>query len=279
MKKLSTLTLGLFFAAGSAFAQSNEATVSQAGDQNEATIQQVYQAGGSGDNNEAFTTQTGNLNVVAGLKQRGAGNWHGIVQTGDNNLVDRYPNQGSSQGGSYDGYISITQLGDDNKVWDADQAGSENSLTVTQRGGDIVNVEAQISPEGGVGNAIVIDQYGGGNAVGEFSPNGSGAYQEGEGNSMDITQDGGAKAGIASVYVSGATEKFFRSAIEGGQGLIQLGDDNMLTIEQDGASTVGFVIQKGDLNKASVYQTGDLNTATVSQVGNSNEAIITQSGI
>lgn len=276
MKKLATLTLGFFLAAGSAFAQSNDATVDQTGDQNEVSIQQVYQADGSGENNEAITTQTGDFNVVASLKQWGAGNWYEIVQTGDNNLVDRYPNQGSTQGGSYEGYISITQLNDDNKVWDADQAGSENSITVTQRGGDIVNVEAQISPEGGVGNTIVIDQYGGGNAVGEFSSNGSGAYQEGEGNSMDITQEGGAKAGIASVYVSGVTKKFFRSAIEGGQGLIQLGDDNMLTIEQDGASTVGFVIQKGNLNDASVYQTGDYHSATVSQMGDSNMATITQ---
>lgn len=277
MKKLGTLTLGLFFAAGSAFAQSNDATVNQAGDQNEVTIQQVYQAGGSGDNNEAFTTQTGDFNVVAGLKQRGAGNWYEIVQTGDNNLVDRYPNQGSAQGGSYDSFILITQLGDDNKVWDADQTGSENSLTVTQRGGDIVNVEAQVSLEGGAGNTIVIDQYGGGNAVGEFSSNGSGAYQEGEANSMTITQDGGAKAGITSMYVSGANESFFRSTVEGGQGLIQLGDDNILTIVQDGASTVGFVIQKGDLNEASVYQTGDSHTATVSQIGNGNMGTITQS--
>ncbi len=279
MKTLLTLTTALLFTTGAAFAQSNDATVDQVGNQNEVTITQVYQAGGSGDDNEAFATQTGDNNAATGLNQRGAGNWYEIVQTGDNNLVDRYPNQGSTQGGSYDGYISIKQLNDDNKVWDADQAGSENSLTVTQRGGDIVNVEAQISPEGGVGNTIVIDQFGGGNAVGEFSSNGSGAYQEGEENSMDITQEGGAKAGIASVYVSGATEKFFRSTVEGGQGLIQLGDDNMLNIDQDGASTVGFVIQKGDMNEASVYQTGDYHTATVSQAGNSNEAAITQSEI
>jgi hypothetical protein len=277
MKKLATLTIGFFFAAGSAFAQSNEASVSQSGDQNEATIQQVYQAGGSGDINEAFVIQSGNENVVGALKQQGAGNWYEIVQTGDRNIVERYPNQGSSHGGSYDGYISIIQTGDENKVWDADQTGSGNSLIINQDGSDIVNVESQVSPEGGIGNSITISQFGGENAVGEYSAKGSGAYQEGEANSMDITQEGGAKAGVASVYVSGATEQFFKGLEEGGQGLIQLGDDNALSINQDGASIVEFVIQKGNLNNSVVEQTGDFHNATVSQIGNNNSGTINQS--
>ena len=48
MKKLSTLTLGLLFAAGSAFAQSNDATVDQTGDNNDATVNQIGTLNSSG---------------------------------------------------------------------------------------------------------------------------------------------------------------------------------------------------------------------------------------
>jgi len=276
MKTLATLTTALLFTAGSAFAQSNDATIDQVGNDNEVKVEQIYQAGASSGMNEVFATQTGDNNKILGTNQRGAGNEFRTTQTGDNNIIDRYPSQGSSAGNSYDGYISITQSGDDNKVWDADQAGSNNSLTITQSGGDIANVEAQVSPEGGSGNTIIIDQYTGENAVGEFSPNGSGAYQEGEANTMTITQSGGAKAGIISVMVSGATESFFRGTVEGGQGLIQFGDDNTMMIDQDGASTVKSIVQDGDMNHADVTQIGDFHTTSVSQVGDSNVSNITQ---
>ena len=279
MKTYALGTLALLFTAGTAFAQSNDASINQIGNDNEAAVQQVYQVGGSGDDNEAFVTQTGDENTVGSLNQQGAGNWYEIVQSGNQNIVERYPNQGSAKGGSYDGYIFISQTGDKNKVWDADQAGSGNSIEIYQDGRDIVNIEGQVSLEGGIGNSITINQFGGKNAVGVYSAKGSGAYQEGEANSMDITQEGGAKAGISSVYVSGATETFFKGLEEGGQGLVQLGDDNILTINQDGASIVEFVIQKGNMNTSMIEQTGDLHNASVSQVGDSNSAVITQSSL
>lgn len=41
MKKLTTLTIALFFTAGMAFAQNNDADVSQTGNDNEAAVAQT----------------------------------------------------------------------------------------------------------------------------------------------------------------------------------------------------------------------------------------------
>lgn len=274
MKKLITLIFICVFASTMAFAQ-NSSTVTQSGDNNDATVDQTYNSGLSSDINEASVNQIGDDNTVERLNQLGAGNLFTVTQDGDNNLVKSHPKQGG-QGGiaSFDGTIDIQQNNDGNRVWDADQAGYGNEAYITQDGNDDANIDAQVSIEGS-GNTITIDQMSGSNAVGVFSHNGPGAYQEGSGNTMDITQSGGAEAGTESKMV-GATEDFFRGSIEGGQGLVQFGLDNEMYIDQDGASTVEFIVQDGDLNEANVMQTGNNHTADVWQSGDSNTANITQ---
>ncbi|SHF32917.1 Curlin associated repeat-containing protein [Fodinibius roseus] len=272
MKKLTTLLFVLVFASSMAYAQ-NDATVDQDGNDNNATVNQTYTSGAM---NEASINQIGNDNTVERLNQLGGGNWFGVTQDGDDNLVKSHAEQGSNAAESQGGSITISQTNDGNGVWDADQAGSENNATIYQDGDDVANIEAQVSPSGGSGNTILIDQMDGANSVGAFSSNGPGAYQEGEGNSMDITQNGGAAAGTESKMITGVNSNFFRGNIEGGQGLIQFGNDNEMRIDQDGASTVEFIVQDGNLNVADVMQTGNGHTASVSQVGSNNGASIIQ---
>ncbi len=272
MKKLTTLLFVLVFASSMAFAQ-NDATVDQNGSNNDATVDQTHTSGAI---NEAMVDQVGDQNAVEGLNQYGAGNWYGVTQDGNNNLVKSHPEQGG-QGGyaSYDGHIEITQNNDGNRVWDADQAGSSNSAYITQDGNDDANIEAQVSIEGS-GNTIDINQMSGSNAVGVFSDNGPGAYQEGSGNYMDIDQSGSAAAGTESKMLSGADDTFFRGSVEGGQGLIQYGSGNEMIIDQAGSSTVEFVVQDGSTNMADIMQTGNGHTADVWQTGSTNTATITQ---
>jgi len=274
MEKFTILFVAMLLTSGIAFAQ-NSATSTTTGNDNEAIIDQLFQSGASSDINQATTVQMGNDNKILAPNQVGAGNVLVIEQIGSENIIDR-GEQGFNGWPSFDGSIIIMQNGDGNGIWDSDQAGSNNALTINQDGDDFANVDAQISSEGGSGNKITIDQLGGSNFVGEYSHNGAGAYQEGDGNEMDIDQAGGAQAGVTDYLVSGATEKFFRGSIENGQGLIQFGNNNMLTISQNGASTVTFMVQEGSSNIATVNQTDDLNTASTLQIGDFNAAGITQ---
>ncbi|WP_445664150.1 hypothetical protein [Fodinibius sp. AD559] len=287
------------FASSMAFAQNNSSDVDQVGTDNSADINQVYDAGQSAAMNQAVVNQDGVSNEVRGLNQKGAGNYYGIIQSGEGNIVQSHPEQGG-QGGvnSYDGFIHIAQFAPGeaagNKVWDADQAGEGNLLTINQTGGDIANVEAQVSTGSGEAtNQIYINQGLGENSVGEYSHNGPGAYQEGTDNIMTITQSGDASAGTESKLVSGADDTFFRGNAEGGQALVQLGEMNNLNILQNGASEVEYAIQTDNSdasgwNMATISQTGDdhivdleqhgANTATVTQTGGNHSASVWQSG-
>lgn len=270
MKKLTTLLFVLVFASSMAYAQ-NDATVDQDGNDNNASIEQEYQAAnGVTANNEAIVAQTGDQNDVALLNQNGAGNEYNVNQEGDNNLVNQWPEQGKN-GPSTNGLIDIDQIGNSNEVHDADQTGENNRAIVSQNGvGNFVDIEGQRSA-GTAGNLIDILQEGDGDhAVGTGT--GTGAYQDGVGNSMDIDQSGwGQAAGTESVQSDGVPGQ------EGGQGLVQLGQDNELIIDQNGsANTVRSVLQDGTSNMADIQQNGSNNSAAVSQIGAGNSATVTQ---
>jgi hypothetical protein len=266
----------------------NNALVGQNGDKNVAKVDQMYISGGSDTRNGAVVSQVGGSNTVLRLHQAGAGNAFGVTQHGFNNIVSIHPDQGDANGGapSFDGNIQIHQTGLGNKVWDADQAGYGNQLTIIQDGGveggaNIANVEAQVNlDEGTPANVINITQNGSDNVVGGYGTDKAGAYQEGSGNTMNITQTGGAHAGTQHYLPSGGpnsfTELYFRSQIEGGQGLIQLGKNNQITTNQTGQSFIPVLYQNGEGNVFNVTQTGNGNTYTGYQVGNNNTAKVIQ---
>jgi hypothetical protein len=302
MKNLITLTFALLFSAGLAFGQNsatssqngtnnvvnvtqnpgkNKAVTSQNGVFNLIKIEQVYEAEGPRYQNVADVSQKGDNNQVARLHQDGSDNEFDVTQNGNGNIVTQHPYQGDSHGYSWIGNIQINQTGNKNKVWDADQAGWENALTVSQNGdNNIVNVEAQVNMNQLTGpNSISIAQKGNGNAVGGYGTNEPGAYQEGKGNYMDIKQSGGASAGVKQYLPSDGhksyTDYFFRSK-EGGQGLIQLGITNSLFIDQKGESVIQTVYQNGKGNQAVINQTGAGNSAASYQTGEDNIVTITQ---
>jgi hypothetical protein len=298
MKKLIMLTFALLFSAGMAFGQNNSETY-QSGNRNNVTVDQTYQTDGTvTDANDANTYQNGNDNSIVRLHQVGAANSFDVTQNGNSNKVSVHPDQGGANGGlpSYNGSITINQTGNHNKIWDADQAGYNNVMTINQGGemggnNNIVNVEAQVNknPES-ASNVITISQFGNNNAVGGYGDTKSGAYQEGSGNSMDITQSNGATAGQGTFDPANIPDQIdgpydysewaFRADIEGGQGLIQLGEGNEMTINQVGENYIPVIYQNGNNNESEVTQNngGTSNIAASFQVNADNHSTITQDG-
>ena len=279
MKKI--ITLFVFMLAGSVVFAQNSSTVTQAGDGNDATIDQQHV--GFGAQNVAVVEQiAGNDegNTVLSLNQYGVDNLYDIYQFGNGNLVRQHPEQGK-HGPSIDGEIDIDQMGDDNTVHDADQSGYGNTVNITQDGSNnFVDVEGQDSRATGgeyAGNTVNVTQNGHGNKVGTGT--GTGIYQTNGGNVININQEAGSRAGTQSVQTSTGLP-----AQEGGQGLVQISVyDNTMNIDQYGSgSKVKFVLQDGSMNTVNISQglssMGGMHTAEVTQVGVGNTANITQNG-
>lgn len=272
MKKLTTLLFVLVFASSMAYAQNNEATVDQEGDNQDSYVEQV------GSTNEAdvdqFTDnsgtqesdiiQLGSENVATvNQSQTGGGN-NGlnsayIEQDGDNNEATQTQNapgynggqsvwglqEGSgntlnqSTGSGYTLSLNAEQYGTSNTA-DQDASGAHNHGEVYQDGESNEAVQnLSGSNNGYMGDIILIDQ----NGVGNYA-------------SQDFTGHGSSHNNNAEV--------------------IQLGDDNEAwqlgngrnlnaTVSQDGMGNWSTQEQWGNGHSSSVTQTGDNNTADVMQ--------------
>jgi minor curlin subunit len=316
MKKLITLTFALLFSAGVAFGQSssttdqtgnnnqasitqdgyNDATITQTnnkGQGQKASIDQVYQTGVTSGKNTAAITQAGSNNKAIDLKQFGAGNLYTVTQKGMDNLIMSLPDQGvQPDGPSYNATIKMLQDGKNNIINDAAQVGNGNTFIVNQRGdNNKADMKGQIN-NGLVadGNYMEINQNGDDNNAGYAH----GLYQEGQNNSLTLTQEGGALFGSTDVTLPAEASADGSSAvIQLGIGnviratqaagsnvvesILQNGSDNMLTIHQDGdASTVEAVSQIGIGNTGTITQGAGVNTAELSQNGDNNTATIIQ---
>lgn len=287
MNKIITLTFALLFITGTAFAQ---VVIDQRGGNNRMTLDRKHVSVGSVTGaNMAKITQNGRDNT-AHINQVGAGNRFTVRQVGSHNLVKDVIHQGGwswhgavwdiDAGPSINGIIEIVQKGHYNVVHDADQAGYGNEVYIKQKGRhNLVDIEIQYNYNGvaSENNVITISQYGNGNKVGDGTPStGVGAFQRGRGNTMTITQHGGATAGTQSV-----SNQHGYPSWEGGQGLVQLGRGNTLIIDQTGSgSVVQFVMQDGAHNYVKITQTNKNSRAPVlvdvTQWGRHNKAYITQ---
>lgn len=226
MKTLLTLTTALLFTAGSAFAQSNDATIDQVGDDHEATISQ------SGAMNTAYVEQTAD----AGREGADVGSAE-ITQTGDENYANL--RQRNFYG---DSDASITQLGTGNSV-QGQTAGDDffqnhglNILDVIMDGDDntlySLRGEAQKNT-----NTLLLDILGDGNSVGLLQEFGYGDVSiEGSANSVVLNQQTNSPSNTHSAYVD------------------VYGSDN--TVD---------VFQRGEANTSTVDITGSFNTATITQ--------------
>ncbi|WP_340106024.1 hypothetical protein [Rhodohalobacter sp. 8-1] len=248
MKKVLLIITTLLFTAFSAFAQSNEATLSQIGDDNTATIDQV------GDLNYTSLTQedgaTADIDQIdasssfVSLSQIGSSSAT-IFQTNKNSVqgfTDQWNTPAASKLATQEGSgntMDITQLSEFNQAY-VDQFGDNNSMSILQDGG-ISNI-ARILQDG-TGNSIDVDLIGSINRVN--------AQQYGVGNS-------------ATVSVTGDKNNEF-----GGTGSSY--------IYQDGMDHTATVTLMGDENFYDISQMGSAQTATVTATGNGNSAVITQS--
>lgn len=227
MKTLLTLTTALLFTAGSAFAQTNDASIDQVGDDHDATITQA------GSMNMAYVEQTAD----AGREGADVGTAT-VTQTGADNYVNLL--QRSFYG---DSEATITQLGDGNSVRGSSlgsafmQNHGLNVIDVMMDGDDntlysLVGSAAQKNV-----NTLLLDIFGNENNVGLFQHFGYADVDiEGSSNSVVVDQRSSANATAQTALVD------------------IFGGDNTVGITQTGAS-----------HTATAEVTGSFNTSTITQ--------------
>ena len=266
MKNIATLLVALVLSTGMVFAQSNEYTLEQTGNDNNASATQI------GLENEAFIQQGGfgggsvqSNNATAVIEQVGAHNdarinqrqgWpggtlpslHTISQEGQRNEAFLETFNGANDGhimqlgldniaqgrqSSEGGFISISQTGDVNTA-DADQLQSSGaSAVIVQEGSENI---AETYQRGG-DNAMEIGQYGVSNTAR--------SHQNGAGNLGVIYQEGVNHTG--SQWVSGDDNTVIQS---------QTGERNRQRLEITGSGNTYVAAQDGQRNQAYVNSRG-----------------------
>lgn len=235
--------VGLILATG-AYADNNQATVEQNGDDNTAWI------GQDGDGN--WVGLPNSLHVYGHTEQNGDDNTLSINQNGDGNRVAR--GLGGTSGNIFQtgnmNAIDITQTDHRNFVGGVHQTANNgsvvtNNLTILQDtdgvGGNshhTVRIITQINDRGNV--TSLADQ-----------------------NSIDVLQRGGGY-GLGNAFATGT----------------QNGRGNMIDVDELGTSNAIFVInQNGRYNTATAYLDGDQNLLSlIDQLTNGNTATVSLSG-
>ena len=225
MKKLTTLLFVLVFAGMTAFAQSNDASVDQIGNDHEADIEQI------GSSNIAWVDQTDDVS--------GGDAFADILQEGANNNVNL--NQRAFYGFPDESHATITQIGNNNSV----EGTSATSAFYQNQPGGVVEVymegndntlytlrtEAQKNQ-----NEFFLDIIGNDNLVGMEQETGSGDVVI-EGNLNDVTLS---QLGNNAAY-------------------------NTAMVDIMGGNNGVDVMQTMDSNIATVNVTGSFNSATITQ--------------
>ena len=258
MKKASTLFVAMMLSAGMAFAQSNDASITQEGDDHSATIEQI------GLDNAAYVDQTdGGSNGDATAE---------VSQQGDNNSVNL--RQRAFYGFPDQSDATITQIGNNNRV----QGTSASSAFYQNQPGGILDVymngdnnklyslrtEAQKN-----GNEFLLDITGSDNNVGmkqEFST--ADVDISGDQNDVTLSQLSHGANWDQSLY-SSATVSL-------------TGDENDVSVDQNGVAhdaSVSVGPYASNMNIVSIDQIGDANDASFSvQMGDANDVDIAQDG-
>ncbi len=247
MKKLTTLLVAMLFSAGMAFAQSNEAVVSQSGDDNTADIEQV------GDLNYTSLSQadgaTADIDQVSATES-----FVSLSQVGASNATILQNNKNSVQG-----FNDQWNTPESNKL--ATQSGSGSTMEITQLS---------------TWNQAYVDQFGDNNTMSVFQDDGNSnvarLIQDGNDNVMDIDLIGGTNrikgeqysdGNMATVIVTGSHNNEFNNGTS--------------FVYQDGMQNTATVTVTGDFNFYDISQIGSNNMANLSLAGNNNVATVTQS--
>ena len=224
MKRLMMTLFVLVFATGMAFAQNNDATISQVGNDHEADITQA------GATNEAYVTQNANGSPDEA--------WAMIVQSGAENLV-RLQQTSFYSGSNAD----ITQIGNRNKVHgvtESDpflQSNGGGLVDVRMEGDDNVLSSLRGEAQKNQNNSFELDILGSDNEVGMMQEYGAAETNiEGDLNNVLVNQKSGGF-------------DFSESTVD------ILGSDNYVNVYQRGALNHSSVDVNGSFNSATVTQT------------------------
>ena len=250
-RKLSAIAVAAALAyAGSTFASSNDATVTQTGNDNSAVVAQDP-FGGS---------------ASASVNQNGDGNTANVTQTGDGfNMSATVSSTGNANS------ATVLQDGTNNASASVSQTGNGNSATVNQQpaGGRFSNEAIASVTQAGTSNTAVINQVGTNCAA--CSGNGVSATILQVDNTSDsfaqIDQIGPALRTSALIDQDTAFTSDAR--------ITQTGDDQNASVVQNFVSRGHALInQQGARNTANISQTNAVNrsSATILQNGNDNVA-------
>lgn len=298
MKNVLTLLIAILFTAGVTFAQSNESTVKQVGDENYATVTQ------SGDSNEGDVTQYGTNTSL--INQSGVEN-KATVDMGEDGSPVTNKDTDSWRYGAF-----VDQIGEENvaeiKIHSGDgtyqSGGNSNGARIEQNGilnqafQDISNSQVKTTNWDRMGahikqlgdanfaqqevfrsfgthgsGGILIDQIGSDNQARQY-------VIGGRNNVTEIFQDGygnvytGFQSQIAEIldlpWVLKPAEDFAQ---------YQRGESSTVKIDIIGNDNITAQYQEGiwgrSYNVAEIYITGDENQAAQAQLGTNNEAEIT----
>jgi len=300
MKTFATLSIALLFSAGSAFAQSNDSTVDQIGNDNDATTTQTgsdnvaaVQQGGFGgglvqsNNAEAIIDQAGSMNEAYINQRQGwaggtAVSLHTIDQDGSDNDALLTTFNGGNSG-------EIVQSGDENYARGR-QSGSGSVLGITQTGfSNWADVDQLNAPGGDVSvtqigddNSATVGQKGADNTVlieqGVYGGSTLSSVvfdQDGEGNYLEAKM-----VRSTSNEVTGSQtgdDNFYRVGVRG--------ESNTVSMDMEGNSNRGSWgissawPESADGNTLSIDVTGDLIYSTGSIDGDNNTVTLTQEGL
>ena len=240
MKKLTTLLVVLMFSAGTAFAQSSEAIITQVDENNDAYLTQSSGAYAT------VTQETNGYNLLTGMGQQDAWSHSGII--------DLYQAHGW-------GTNAKGRDGNELKVM---QYGQKNEILAIQHNSGFAKMEQR-----GKRNYAKLQQY--------LGPHELDLYQSNTGNSAILLQnEGGASyadvdqtgkrnslegiCGARAEQLSGPNELY----------LTQSGSFNTVMLLQDGIDDTMLP------NKATVLQQTNSNLAEISQTGGNNNIMLTQ---
>lgn len=267
MKKVIAIFGALAISAGMSFAQNNQSSVSQSGDDHAASIEQigmqnqsiVNQTDGGGNstgNADASVTQHGNENSVNLSQNAFFGQFFGdseatILQIGDRNTVRGVNEEDAFSQSNVGGIVDVRMEGNDNLLYslrgEAQKNGNYFGLDIM---GDLNNVgmeqefgEAEVKITGN-SNEVTVSQMAGAN-WNESQYNEAGFFIDGDNNEGHIDQDG--LANKASQWVSGDDNSVVQD---------QLGNNNHQRVEITGSNNDFAVDQMGDGNRTYVNARG-----------------------
>ncbi|KAA3610556.1 MAG: hypothetical protein DWQ05_21280 [Calditrichaeota bacterium] len=311
MKNLFFVFIAILLCAGLTFAQTNNATVNQTGDENDGDVTQtgatntatVDQYG----KNLAEVDQTGtsnNADVDQGTAAVPRSNNHPPAYVGDHEWgawIEQVGNTNTAvidqQGNS--GSADIYQLGNLNEGYQEINTFASGATSTTRKGLDIDQIgdenwanQKTVASFGSFGiKKMYVDQIGDNNLADQYSKGGMQSTMEirQEGNGNDYTVDvsaTGKPSPLAMSFVDKPAGDFtqYQNGRFSTASIDILGDDNHTaqyqeyTVWSTSGANYAEIDILGDFNNAAQGQIGENNTATIDMVGDANVGAISQTG-